>query len=122
MRWPARRATSARTSGASARCDDSSRRTNALIVPMPTARPGPVERGVVVGDPVDDEVDEVVVGAQRSSPSIGHAPSSPTGSPSRAQLRGDVVHHHRVLLALVLGVGEHERQQLARRRTPAIVQ
>ena len=31
---------------------------------------------------------------------------------------GHVVHDHRVLLAVVLGVGEQERQQLARRRTP----
>ena len=46
------------------------------------------------------------------------APSSPTGSPSRSRRGRDVVDDHRVLLALVLGVGEHERQQLARRRTP----
>ena len=75
-------------------------------------------RRVLVGDPVHDEVDEVVGTCAACSPSIDQAPSSPAGLPSRVSLAGDVVHHHRVLLALVLGVGEDERQQLARRRTP----
>ena len=51
------------------------------------------------------------------SPSI-RQPPSPDGLTVALQRGGDVVHDHRVLLALVLGVGEHERQQLLGRRTP----
>ena len=117
MRWTGRRATSARTSGARRRRDDSSRRTKALMVPMPDGAAGPVERRLLVGHPVDDEVDEVLVGAQRRAVDRPRAVVAHRLAVAR-QLGGDVVHHHRVLLALVLGVGEHERQQLARRRTP----
>ena len=45
------------------------------------------------------------------SPSMRHAAVA-RGLALALQRRGDVVHDHRVLLALVLGVGEHERQQL----------
>ena len=44
IRRSSRRATSARISAPSDRCDDSSRRTNALIVPEPDRAPGPVDR------------------------------------------------------------------------------
>ena len=59
------RATSARTMRSSARCDESSRRTNALTVPSPVAAPAHTGRSTLVGDLGDDEVDEVAVGAQR---------------------------------------------------------
>ena len=78
---------------------------------MPTARPGPVERRLVVGHPVDDEVDEVLVGAQDVAVDRPGAVVA-DGLAVARQLGRDVVHDHRVLLALVLGVGEDERQQL----------
>ena len=108
-------ATSARTRRASERCDDSNRRTNALIVPIPVAGPAQArDDRVVVGDPGHDEVDEFAVGAQRLAVDPPAAVARRAGRPFFSA-RGDVVHDHRVLLALVLGVGEHERQQLVGR-------
>ncbi len=83
----------------------------------PDGATGPLEGGLVVAHPVDDEVDQVLVGAQdvavdRPGAVIAHRLAV------AGELGGDVVHDHRVLLALVLGVGEDERQQLGRRRTP----
>ncbi len=106
-------ATSARTRRASDRCDDNKRRTNALIVPMPVDRsgPGPAHHRIVVGDVRDRRSRRARDTCAALLPSIRHAPS-PAGWPSRFERGGDVVHDHRVLLAFVFGVGEHEREQL----------
>ena len=83
---PGRSGTSARTRWPSARCDDSSRRTNALIVPIPTARPA--QSSIVASS-----VSRSTISSTRSwyvvtvSPSTFHAPSSPTGSPSTLSFR-----------------------------------
>ena len=45
--------------------DERSRRRNALIVPVPVTGPGPVAAGVLVEQPVGDELDQLVVGAQQ---------------------------------------------------------
>ncbi len=77
----------------------------------PGHRPGPVGPGVVVGQPVDDQVHQVLVGGEHLALEehravvaewLGVAPE-----PGR-----DLVDDDRVLLPVVLGVGEHVGQQL----------
>ncbi len=71
----------------------------------------PVLAGVVVLDAVADEVDEL---AERRRSSRRRSTTAVVAEALAVALEpsGDVVDHHRVLLALVLGVGEQERQQL----------
>ena len=78
--------------------------------PCDGAGPRRPHHRVVVGDPVDEEGDEIAVGAQRLA--VDPPPAVARGLPLALQRGGRVVHDHRVLLALVLGVGEHEGQQL----------
>ena len=73
-------------------------------------RAGPHAAFELVGDLVDDEVDEVVVRAQRLT---FDPPGTVLALVAVALQRGtDVVHDHRVLLAIVFGVGEREREQV----------
>ena len=88
-----------------------SRRMKALTVPAPMARPAQRSASRVVLDPVGDDLDQL---AERRGPCRRRCCTAPSprglgvgGQPGR-----DVVHDHRVLLAVVLGVGEQERQQL----------
>ena len=65
---------------------------------------------VLVGHLGDDEVDEIAVRAQRLTLD---PPAAVVGRLAVPSQRGaDVVHDHRVLLAVVLRVGERERQQV----------
>ena len=112
-------ATSARIRWPSGRCDDSSRRMNALIVPVADRR-GPPSRSRCRRPSTRSTMRSTrsSVGADRRRRRSSTRRRRRRRSPSRLSRRGDVVDHHRVLLALVLGVGEHERQQLLARRTP----
>ena len=89
---------------------------NALIVPMPGHRAGPVGR--VASSVTLSAIRSTSSGQVRTVvPSIDDR-AVPAGRHRVAQQpRGDLVDDHRVLVALVLDVGEHVRQQLAARRT-----
>ena len=85
---------------------------NALMVPTPVTGPAQSRAGVVVGEPGDDDVDELVVGAAWCAVDDDRAVGAGRVR-VQPQPGGDLVDDHRVLVALVLGVGEHVRQQLA---------
>ncbi len=87
---------------------------NALIVPPPMARP--VQRGSalvgVVGDELAlDGVDQLAEGADPPAVDAHGAVGDGVVAGDLGQLGGDRLDDDRVLLALVLGVGEQERQQ-----------
>ena len=76
-------------------------------------RPGPVLAGVLVGEPVDDQVDQVLVGGH-DDPVDLHRAVAAVRLGILPQPGRDLVDDHRVLLPVVFGVGEHVGQQLAR--------
>ncbi len=80
-------------------------------MPVVVARPGPVLAGLVVLDLIADEVDEL---DERAELVAVDAPDAVVADALAVLLQsgGDVVDHHRVLLALVLGVGEQEGKEL----------
>ena len=68
--------------------------------------------GGVVGEPIDDDVDEFVVGA--AGRSVDADPAVLAGRVSvQPESGGDLADDHRVLVAFVLGVGEDVGQQFA---------
>ncbi len=93
------------------RSDERSRRTNALTVPTPVTCPAHSAR-------VSSSVSFSVIRSTRCSKvdttaaPIFTAPSAAVGLGVEPQPRRDLVDDDRVLLPVVLDVGEHERQQL----------
>ena len=71
----------------------------------------PVLAGALVLDAVADEVDELAERRDRVAVDRPHAVVAETLAVA-LEPGGDVVDHHRVLLALVLGVGEQEGEEL----------
>ena len=81
-------------------------------MPVPVTGPAQSRRASSSVEPVGDELDQRRRRCAASGPSIDTAPS-PTGGGLAPQPGRDLVDHHRVLVALVLGVGEDVGQQLA---------
>ena len=101
----------------SGRSDERSRRTNALIVPVPVTGPAQsarlsssVSRSMIASTSPLVGGHEGAVERHRATAVSGSTVASGRGVHS--QPRGDLVDHDRVLVALIFGVGEHVRQQL----------
>ena len=84
----------------------------ALIVPDPGDRAGPLRAGGVVGEPGDDDVDQLVVGAAGVAVDADGAVLAGLDR-VQPQPGGDLADDHRVLVAFVLGVGEDVGEQFA---------
>ena len=109
-RWASASGWSARMRRSRCRIEPCRRRMNALTVPAPMARPAQRSASRLVLDPVGDDLDQLPERAGRVAVDA-HRPLA--GSLGVGGQSGrHVVHDHRVLLTVVLGIGEEEGQQL----------
>jgi len=77
----------------------------------PCDRAGPVRAAVLIGQPVDDEIDQFLVGGQHLA-AEEHRPVVAERFGLPAQPGRDLVNDDRVLVPVILGVREHVGQQL----------